>query len=93
MAWSAEERKIIDAMQGQIAHVETDLSGIRKALFDPGPGGSPPLIKRVVDAVVIMERSGWAGKMMIRAVLTAGALAAALTAGIALIKGLGKWPT
>ena len=50
-----------------------------RALMEPSPSGEMPLIQRIHDVTVLVERSGWLTKWVIRVILTVGGLSAAIS--------------
>ena len=71
MTWSKEEREEIEAIKGEV-------SDIRRALMEPPAGGGDSLIVRATKAVEFLERGGWAGKWIVRGVMTIAAMGAAI---------------
>lgn len=86
MTWTVHEQKRIAAMEDRLTEVDKHVSDIRRALMEPSPTGEPPLLKRASDAVVMLERSGWVGKMLVRGLLLMGSIAGAIIGIGALIK-------
>lgn len=63
---------------------------MHRALMEPSPSGEVPLIQRIHDVTVLVERSGWLTKWVIRVILTVGGLSAALATIWANGKGMVK---
>ena len=51
---------------------------MHRALMEASPSGELPLIQRIHDVAVLVERSGWVTKWVIRGVLTIGGISAAV---------------
>lgn len=58
-----------------------------QAFMEPTPAGEPPLIKRMAGVVIVVERSNWAARWLIKGFLTIGGIAGALAAILALRGG------
>jgi hypothetical protein len=72
----------------EIRRLAKAVEKIDTALFAPGADGDPPMIQRIAAVVHAAERGEWVAKWGIRAILAAGALAAAFAA----LRGeLGVW--
>lgn len=57
-----------DEERRRLEHVEALVSELRDALFEDGPDGSPPLIRRISRLVLAAEHSEWAMVWSIRIV-------------------------
>jgi len=68
--------------------IKTD--ALHRALMEASPSGEPPLIQRIHDVAVLVERSSWATKWFFRVILTIGAASAALATIWANSKGFIK---
>lgn len=60
---------------------------LHRAFMERSPSGEPPLIERMSGVVIVVERSNWAARMLIRAFLTLGGLAGAAAAIVAIRGG------
>lgn len=63
---------------------------MHRALMEASPSGDPPLIQRIHDVAVMVERSGWVTKWLVRVILTIGGVSAALATIWANSKGFIK---
>ncbi|QFS83971.1 hypothetical protein [Roseivivax sp. THAF197b] len=63
------------------------LYDLHRAFMEPSKTGEPPLIERMAGVVIVVERSNWAARLLIRAFLTLGGLAGAFAAIIAIRGG------
>lgn len=57
--------------------IEGLVTDIHDALFKAAPDGGPSFFARASTALVAAERANWAAKWLVRALLTAGAMAGA----------------
>ena len=67
------------------AHRKTN--ELHAALREPSHTGEPPLIKRMAGVVIVVDRSNWAARDLIRAFLTLGAMTGAAATIIAIRGG------
>lgn len=67
-----ERRKLEEAHSG--------IKRLERALLEPDPRdpAGPPFINRVNHVVILVERSNWAARLLVRIILTCGAVTAAL---------------
>ncbi len=63
---------------------------MHRVLLMPGATGEPPLIQRMADAAILVERGGWAAKWSVRIILTLGALGTVIATFWAQGKGFAK---
>jgi len=64
--------------RAMLINTATKTDAMHRALMEPAPSGEPPLIQRIHDVAVLVERSGWVTKWAIRIILTIGGVSAAV---------------
>jgi hypothetical protein len=63
---------------------------MHRVFMEISPSGDPPLVQRLIDMAIILERSSWATKWFFRVILTIGGASAALATIWANSKGIFK---
>lgn len=72
--------RLIEQTHARVTDAEELARDTHRRLFDPQREGEASFMARAEDAIKAFEHGSWASKILIRIVLTAGAIAAALTA-------------
>lgn len=68
----------IASLKGEVSELRAMVADIHDALFKPPPEGGPHFFARATTALVAAERANWAAKWLVRGLLTAAAMAAAI---------------